>query len=237
MQQALTLCPMKCLVIAAALIATVLTTACGSDSPAPAATATPSEFLVRGDCFRRADEEAGRIYGQDADLNSNTDRFNEFFKDVILVGLTYGRDETALVGSDFEEAYLTLVGESAYVSERRKEAWDYQNRLFDECIEAQGIAAQPDPALDTTTRCVAEGVARAWSQYGDHALDYTDEILFIFDEQPSELSIGEAWQIAVDYQRKFGESPFKNPAAFELATSGGCDPWQGEAGGVPIAGP
>jgi len=224
-------------VCAAVLLVGLATTACESPPPPPPATPTPSEFEVRYDCSTKADQEARTIYGQDAQLNPNTDRFNEFFKDVILVGLTYGRDETAPVGPDFEEAYLTLVGESAYVSERRKEAWDYRWRLFDDCMEAQGIAVDPEPALDTTTRCVAEGVARAWSQYGDHALDYTDEVLFTFDEQPSELSIGEAWQIAVDYQRQIGKSPFKNPGAFEFATSGHCDPWQGEPGVVPIAGP
>jgi len=209
------------------ILALVVSLSCGQEKVAvanPSDTPTPDEFLVRGDCSRKADEEAGRIYGQDASLNSETERFNKFFTDVILVGVVYGKDETDYpTGSDFEELYQTLLGESAYVSQRRKAAWDYQDRLFNECMEAHGISPQPEPEMDATARCIAEGVARAWKQYGDGALDYTDEVEFIFD-QHGELSVGEAWSIADDYWHQLVKSPFKNPAAFELATSGGCAP-------------
>jgi hypothetical protein len=165
------------------------------------------------------------------------DRFNEFYKDVILVALMYGRDETADIGSDFEETYRALFPQSAYRTDPRIEYW---MKMFDQCLEAHGIAPYREPKMDATTRCVTESVAEAWKQYGDGALDYADELAFTFHElaeKGTELSIGEAWSIAEDYRQQTGRSPFKNPAAFELATSRNCEPWQGEGTGPPIRGP
>ena len=71
----------------------------------PTSTAAPDELLVRGDCSRQASDDAQKVYGEDASLNPETDRFNAFCDDVILIGLAYGRDETASLGSDFEELY------------------------------------------------------------------------------------------------------------------------------------
>jgi hypothetical protein len=215
------------IVVLLPVLALVVSLSCGQEKVTvanPSDTPTPDERLIRGDCMHKAGEEAGRIYGQDASLNPDTERFNKFSLDVILVGVVYGKDETDYpTGSDFEELYQALLGESAYVSQRRKEAWDYRYSLFNQCLEAHGVSSQPEPEMDATTRCIAEGVARDWKQYGDDALDYTDEVNFIFD-QHGELSVGEAWSIADDYWHQLGKSPFKNPAAFELATSGGCAP-------------
>jgi hypothetical protein len=213
------------------------------DTPRPELTRAATERTARVDCSDIVSSQERSTYGDIAVGGTvHTYRFDDFDHDVILVGLTYGRDETASMGSDFEDIYEALLGDSAYLSELHKQYWEGHTERFDECLRAHGIepSAESEGKTDATTRCVAEGVAEAWKQYGDGALDYTNELTFTFDklaDRGTELSIGEAWSIADDYRRQTGRSPFKNPAAFELATSRNCEPWQGEGTGIPIAEP
>jgi len=212
-------------ILALAVVAVTLLTACGDNeappqsTPLPSPTSTASEAIQ--ECSDRAQAAAEAEYGQDPLLYSSD--FAEFSERFERVGDPFGVAVGSTWSDEFDLLYEELVGRSPWENPQARALYDEEEH---KCLEEMGLSGTPDP-LDwryyrdlgpspeewPIVECVARALVATEAEYGDGSVDYTTAYRSFVGNRSEEST--DLLRYEQDYERLTGRSPFRNPAAME----------------------